>query len=131
LKILDEISHEFPVDANRIYLTGFSMGGAGTWSMGLAHPKKFAALAPICGYVDMKFAENIADSKLPVWGFCGEVDSPQTVNAMRRIHQELDLLGAESKYTEYPGVGHNCWDLAYDTDELYDWLLQTHLPSSE
>ena len=68
-------------------------------------------------------AQKFADAHLPIWNFCGDKDRPETVKAKRDMHEALTKLNTGAKYTEYPGVGHNCWDNAYGTDDLYPWLL--------
>jgi predicted peptidase len=122
LGILDQVEKEFSVDPKRIYLTGLSMGGMGTWSIALAMPDKWAAIVPICGRGDSKMAEKIKD--LPTWAFHGDADMSVNVSGSRDMIEAIKKAGGHPKYTEYPGVGHNSWDKAYATDELYDWLLK-------
>lgn len=122
LAMLDEVCKEFKTDSKRIYLTGLSMGGMGTWSMAMAHPDKWAAIAPICGRGDVKQAEKIKD--LPCWCFHGDKDTSVPVAGSRDMIAAIKKAGGDPKYTEYPGVGHNSWDKAYGTDELYTWLLK-------
>lgn len=122
LAMLDEVMKEYKIDAKRQYLTGLSMGGAGTWSVAAAHPDRWAAIVPICGPGDAKSAEKIKD--IPTWGFVGDKDSERIVNGMKGMMDALEKAGAKPKYTVYPGVGHNSWDNAYGTDELYKWLLE-------
>jgi predicted peptidase len=122
LAMLDEVMKEYKIDAKRQYLTGLSMGGMGTWSIATAHPDRFAAIVPICGPGDAKTAEKIKD--IPTWGFVGDKDSERLVTGMKDMIAALEKAGAKPKYTVYPGVGHNSWDMAYATDELYTWLLE-------
>ena len=122
LAMLDEVMKEYKTDSKRVYLTGLSMGGAGTWSVAAAHPDRWAAIVPICGPGDAKTAEKIKN--IPCWGFVGDKDSERIVNGMKDMIDGLKKAGAEPKYTVYPGVGHNSWDMAYDTDELYKWMLE-------
>jgi predicted peptidase len=121
LAILDQVMKEYKTDPRRVYLTGLSMGGFGTWSIAAAHPEKWAAIVPICGGGDLSAAEKIKD--IPCWCFHGDADTAVRVDLSRRMIEALKKAGAEPKYTEYPGVGHNSWDKAYATKELYDWLL--------
>jgi predicted peptidase len=121
IAMLDEVMKEYKIDAKRQYLTGLSMGGAGTWSFAAAHPDRWAAIVPICGPGDAKTAEKI--KHIPTWGFVGDKDSERIVTGMKDMIDALKKAGAEPKYTVYPGVGHNSWDMAYGTDELYKWLL--------
>jgi predicted peptidase len=122
LAILDDVMKEFKTDSKRIYLTGLSMGGMGTWSMAMAHPDKWAAIAPICGRGDVKQAEKIKD--IPCWCFHGDKDTAVPVAGSRDMIAAIKKAGGDPKYTEYPGVGHNSWDKAYGTDELYTWFLK-------
>ncbi len=122
LSMLDEVMKEYKVDPKRQYLTGLSMGGMGTWSIAMAHPDRFAAIVPICGRGDVKTAEKIKD--LPCWAFHGDADTSVNVSGSRDMIEAIKKAGGNPKYTEYPKVGHNSWDKAYGTDELYEWLLE-------
>jgi predicted peptidase len=122
LAMLDEVMKEYKVDPKRQYLTGLSMGGMGTWSIALAHPDRFAAIAPICGRGDTKQAEKIKN--LPCWCFHGDADTTVPVAGSRDMIDAIKKAGGNPKYTEYPKVGHNSWDMAYGTDDLYKWLLE-------
>jgi predicted peptidase len=122
LGILEQVEKEYSVDPNRVYLTGLSMGGMGTWSLAMAMPDKWAAIVPICGRGDTKSADKIKD--LPTWAFHGDADASVNVSGSRDMIAAIKKAGGEPKYTEYPGVGHNSWDKAYATDELYEWLLK-------
>jgi predicted peptidase len=122
LAMLDEVMKDYKVDANRQYLTGLSMGGMGTWSIAIAHPDRFAAIAPICGRGDTSAAGKIKN--LPCWCFHGDADTAVKVEGSREMIDAIKKAGGEPKYTEYPGVGHNSWDKAYGTDELYTWFLK-------
>jgi len=122
LAILETAIKQYNGDPKRIYLTGLSMGGYGTWSMAVAHPDKWAAIAPVCGGGDPTKAETIKD--LPCWNFHGDKDTAVKVEKSRDMIEALKKAGGKPKYTEYPGVPHNSWDKAYGTDELYTWLLE-------
>ena len=122
LAMLDEVMKEYKTDPKRQYLTGLSMGGAGTWSVAAAHPDRWAAIVPICGPGDAKTAEKIKD--IPTWAFVGDKDSERIVNGMNDMVEALKKAGAKPKYDVYPGVPHNSWDKAYGTDELYKWMLE-------
>ncbi len=125
LAMLRQTQAEFGTDPDRVYLTGLSMGGAGTWSIATKDPSAWAAIVPMCSRPDAATAEKFAAARLPIWNFCGDKDQPATVKANRDMHEAMQKAGAGErvKYTEYPGIGHNCWDNAYGTDELYTWLL--------
>lgn len=125
LGILDEVQKDYKVDPKRIYLTGLSMGGYGTWSMAAAMPSRWAAIVPVCGGGNPANAEKIKD--IPCWCFHGDADTVVNVQKSRDMIEALKKASAEPHYTEYPGVGHNSWDRAYGTAKLYDWLLMQHL----
>jgi predicted peptidase len=118
IAILDEVSRDYAVDPARVYLTGLSMGGEGTWSLAAAYPGRWAAIVPICGGGDPGIAPKI--KHIPCWCFHGDADRPDLSQTMIRALQQV---GGRPLYHEYPGVGHNCWDLTYAMPELYEWLL--------
>ncbi len=122
IAILDEVMKKYNVDPDRQYLTGLSMGGFGTWAMAAAYPQRWAAIVPICGGGNPKIAPTI--KHIPCWCFHGDADKVVPPQASRAMIDALKQAGGNPKYTEYPGVGHNSWDPAYNTDELYTWLLQ-------
>ena len=127
LAILDEVLKTYKTDPKRIYLTGLSMGGFGTWSMANAFPERWAAIAPVCGGVYPKekiesIAAKIKD--IPCWCFHGDADKAVPVKFSQGMIAALKTAGAAPRYDEYAGVGHNSWDRAYGTAELYDWFLQ-------
>ena len=122
LKMLDATMKEYKVDAKRQYLSGLSMGGFGTWSMALAHADRWAAIVPVCGGGDPKGAEKIKD--IPCWCFHGDKDTAVKVELSRSMIEALKKAGGKPKYTEYEGVGHNSWDGAYGTKELWTWLAE-------
>ena len=121
LAILAEVQKSYKIDDRRLYLTGLSMGGFGTWHMAFLHPNKFAAIAPICGGGDPKGAETI--KHIPCWCFCGDKDSPKLLEGCRNMVKALQAAGGNPRYSEFPFVGHNSWDSAYVTPELYTWFL--------
>jgi predicted peptidase len=122
LAILDLVQKTYRTDPKRVYLTGLSMGGFGTWSVAAAHPERWAAIVPICGGGNPKLAEKIKD--LPCWCFHGDADKAVPVQRSRDMIKALKAAGGNPRYDEYPKVGHNSWDRAYGTDELYTWLLE-------
>lgn len=124
--ILDEVAKQYKVDPRRVYLTGLSMGGSGTWSLAAKYPEKWAAIVPICGWGDPNTASKVKD--IPCWCFHGDADKAVGVEKSRHMVNALKEAGGKPKYTEYPGVGHNSWDKAYATAELYDWLHAQELP---
>lgn len=122
LAMFDATAKEYKTDAKRQYLTGLSMGGMGTWSIATAEPTRFAAIVPICGRGDPKQAEKLKD--LPCWCFHGDADTAVKVEGSREMIDAIKKAGGNPKYTEYPKVGHNSWDAAYATEEMYKWLLE-------
>src|SRR5262249_22522163 len=133
MSILKEVEKEFRTDAKRVYLTGLSMGGGGTWSFAAKYPERWAAMVPICGFIKRQPTtedyNGIADKikSIPCWCFHGDADNPGPVAQSRGMMKALWDIGAHPNYTEYPGVGHNSWDQAYATNDLYDWLLKHKL----
>lgn len=119
LKFIDQLTSEFDIDADRIYLTGLSMGGFGTWYTAMAAPERFAAIAPVCGG---GMAWNAEMLTMPVWAFHGAEDKSVNVfhsDDMVKAMQKLDL---NVRYSRFDGVGHNVWLKTFD-EELLSWLL--------
>ena len=139
LKTLDQTEAEFNIDRNRAYLTGLSMGGAGTWYVAYRHPHRFAALLAICARVRPSatttdpvvpaadrepFATLAARIQhLPIWVFHGDADNTVPVDESRGIVAALKALNVPVKYSELPGVGHNSWDTAYRDADVATWLF--------
>lgn len=131
LGLLDEITKEYRVDPSRIYLTGLSMGGYGTWSLGTKNPERFAAIAPICGGGNIlpillpPRGKEAALKKLPVWVFHGAKDSIVPLAESERMVDALKRAGNQNiKLTIYPEADHDSWTETYQNQELYDWMLQ-------
>jgi predicted peptidase len=120
LAILDEVTKSYKTDAKRVYLTGLSMGGFGTWSLAAAHPDRWAAIAPICGGGTVKDAPKIKD--IPTWVFHGDKDTAVKVEQSQKMVEALKAAGGMPKYSEYAGVDHNSWDRAYAEKEFFPWL---------
>jgi hypothetical protein len=121
LEVLAGLQKEFNLDDNRLYITGLSMGGYGTWDVIWRHPHLFAAAVPVCGGADESKAPLIKD--LPIWCFHGGADPVVPTERSRNMIAALKAAGGHPKYTEYPGVGHNSWDRAYSEPELPKWLF--------
>jgi predicted peptidase len=143
MKTLDEVMTRWNGDASRVYLTGNSLGGFGTWFLGALHPDRFAALAPICGGVrgkaprpDAPFAgvpENDRATeiarrigKIPTWIFHGARDPVVPVRFSRELYKAMQAAGGDVHYTEYPDAGHNSWDRTYANPKVIEWLLAQH-----
>ena len=131
LGLLDGITATYAVDTNRIYLTGLSMGGYGTWDLGLAHPDRFAAIVPICGGGQTLSVLLASPDKVPalktlgVWAFHGAKDPVVSLSESERMVEALKKAGVEDvKLTVYPEAGHDSWTETYNNPELYDWLLK-------
>ncbi|MGB3715778.1 MAG: prolyl oligopeptidase family serine peptidase [Candidatus Promineifilaceae bacterium] len=120
--LLDEELSSYSVDLDRVYLTGFSMGGYGTWGLAMAYPQSFAAIAPICGGGMVQWVEILKD--IPVWAFHGADDPTVPVEESQRMVDALRSAGGQAKFTVYPGVGHDSWTETYDNPELYEWFLR-------
>jgi predicted peptidase len=125
LAILAEVEKEYKVDHRRVYLTGISMGGFGTWSLAAKYPERWAAIVPVCGGGDPKQADKIKN--IPCWCFHGAADRVVSPQRSRAMMKALWAAGGHPNYTEYANVGHNSWDKAYATPDLYEWMLQFHL----
>lgn len=119
--LLDEVVARHQVDKTRIYLTGLSMGGYGTWSLAAAHPECFAAIAPICGGGKRFMAGNLKN--VPVWAFHGAKDNVVPVKESEEMVQAIKAAGGDAKLTVYPDAGHDSWTATYNNQELYDWFL--------
>lgn len=125
--LIDEIEARYPVDASRIYLTGLSMGGFGTWALAAHEPDRFAAIAPICGGGDpVRHAYVIKD--IPTWVFHGAKDNVVPLERSQTMVDGMKRFGAkEVKFTIYPEAGHDSWTETYNNPELYDWFLSHQL----
>ena len=131
LGLLDEVMKKHRVDPSRVYLTGLSMGGYGTWSLGLKYPDRFAAIAPICGggnFLPVLLpspGKQAALKKLPVWAFHGGKDMLVPLAESERMVNALKKVGNESvKFTVYPEAEHDSWTETYQNQELFDWMLR-------
>jgi predicted peptidase len=148
MRALDSAVAEFHGDRGRLYLTGLSLGGFGTWHLALAHPHTFAALVPVCGgIVPHGSATSVRQSPLtadagdpyrftaerlhhiPVWIFHGADDPVILPSESQKMRDAFQAAGGEVRYTEYPGVGHNAWEPAYREAELWTWLFSKKLDS--
>jgi predicted peptidase len=121
LALLDDVCANYKVDKDRVYLTGLSMGGFGTWSLAAAAPDRFAAIAPICGGGDPRTAEKIKN--LPIWVFHGTKDNAVPIKRSEVMVEALKKAGGDVKFTVYPDAGHDCWTVTYNNPELYKWFL--------
>ncbi len=120
--LLDEIVKKYNVDEERVYLTGLSMGGYGTWTLGCAHPERFAAIVPICGGGRRFFAGRLKDT--PVWAFHGAKDRTVNPDESEVMVKAVNGTGGNAKLTVYPDAYHDSWTRTYENPELYEWLLK-------
>jgi predicted peptidase len=145
LMAVDSTIAEFHGDLSRVYLTGYSAGGNGSWFLASHHAERFAAVVVVCGFVSaftgktsgveypaiapasspdhyLYVARQVAT--LPIWVFHGDADKSVSVEESRHMVKALKSIGANVQYTEFPGVDHNAWDPAYDRADLLEWMLQ-------
>ncbi|MDR1305071.1 MAG: dienelactone hydrolase family protein [Verrucomicrobiales bacterium] len=127
LAILDSVEQEYAadIDLNRVYVSGISMGGYGTWDCVTRYPARFAAAVPICGGGD-ETTITAEVAKVPVWAFHAADDGAVKVNRTRNMIAAMQAAGGTPKYTEYPAeqkVGHGSWGPAYRDPELFPWLF--------
>lgn len=127
--LLDDIIAKYDVDESRVYLTGLSMGGYGTWSLACAHPERFAAIVPICGGGRRFFAPRLKNT--PVWAFHGAKDSTVPLSESEQMVKAVNGTGGNAKLTVYPDAYHDSWTKTYDNPELYKWLLQHRLKKED
>ena len=121
LALLDHIGGKYKVDADRIYLTGLSMGGYGSWRLAADHPERFAAVVPVCGAGNPADAEKL--KSLPIWAWHGTEDSAVPFQRSVEMVEAIKKAGGTTiRFTSLEHVGHNSWEAAYATPELYQWL---------
>ncbi len=118
---MEQTLKEYAIDTSRLYLTGLSMGGYGSWTYGAMHNDLFAAIVPICG--GGKTTDAPALAKVPIWAFHGGADSVVKPLASQSMVQAVKEAGGNIQYTEYPGVDHNSWDQTYVDSEMVKWML--------
>jgi len=123
--LIDEVFAKYPIDPGRFYLTGYSMGGMGTWDLALEMPERFAAVVPICGRGDPRDVARLKDT--PVWVFHGGRDPSVPVHRSIAMVDAVREIGGRVEFTVYPEVGHNSWTRTYANEDLYKWLLQQRL----
>lgn len=128
IAMVDEVLADYQGDPARVYLTGLSYGGFGTWHMASAHPDRWAAIAPICGGGNPEQARIIAKKQTPVWIFQGGRDTTVKPKYVLRMAQELEKDGhPEVRLTVHEDLPHNVWTRVYEGRDIYDWLLKHRL----
>ena len=121
VELVETFIKEFPVDPRRVYVTGLSMGGYGTWDVIQRWPDLFAAAMPLCGGGDSHLAWKMRS--LPIWVFHGDRDTAVPVVRSRQMVAALWQCDANVRYREYPDVGHNCWSMTYADHAVMEWFF--------
>jgi predicted peptidase len=119
--LLDDVIHNYRVDKDRVYLTGPSMGGTGTWTLASAHPEKFAAIAPVSSGGETGDLKKLLH--MPIWAFHGAKDPTVKVSRIEATVAAFRAAGSDIRLTIYPDAVHDVWTQAYSDPELYQWLL--------
>ena len=127
LKLVDHMVENHNVDESRIYVTGMSMGGMGTWEMVMRRPERFAAAAPVCGAGDPSAAVMEKLAEKPIWIWHGGEDQVVKPEFSREMYEALREAGGKPGYTEYPGVNHFSWIPAYRDQQLFEWMFRQKL----
>lgn len=129
MSLVKHVLETHKVDRRRIYLTGLSMGGYGTWDTAVNHPHAFAAIAPICGGGNPLFARKIRH--LPIWVFHGAKDKVVPLSQSKVMVEAVQKAGGAPKFTIYPEAGHDSWTKSYANPELYKWFLKHKKPATK
>jgi len=119
--LIDEITKQYNIDQSRVYLTGLSMGGFGTWSLATDRPDRFAAIAPICGGGTPYLTTRLRN--VPTWVFHGAKDQTVSIEKSEEMVEALRKNGGDVRFTVYPDAGHDSWTATYDNPELLEWFL--------
>ncbi len=128
--LLNDIEKKYKVDKDRIYVTGLSMGGFGTWALAAYTPYRFAALVPICGGGEKFWVKKI--KHVPIWVFHGAKDGAVPLDRSQTLVDVLKKEKADVSFTIYPEAGHDSWTETYNNPEVYEWLLkQKRKPEKE
>lgn len=126
-ELLQQIIKKYNVDANRIYLTGLSMGGWGTWKLALEHPETFAAVVPVCAPADRRMVFEASKLKdIPVKIYHGALDDVVLPEQSINMFQALKKCNANAELIIFPNDNHNSWDSTYSNPEFYKWLFEQH-----
>lgn len=128
--LIDDTLENYNGDRSRVYVTGMSMGGNGTWAMAYRYPDRFAAIAPVCGH-DL-FMTGVTENPkqvvhLPIWAFHGAADPIVPIHESAWLCDQLTKTGADIRFTVYPFAEHDSWTETYDNPEFYQWLLSHRL----
>lgn len=120
-ELTEHISSSLSVDRDRVYLTGYSLGGSGTWETASHDPGRFAAIAPLCGGIDVEQAERLKN--IPIWAFHGDKDDVVPIKRSQEIVDAVRNCGGHVKFTVYPGAGHGISGTTYQDSQFFEWLL--------
>lgn len=122
-ELIKESISKYNIDTTRIYLTGLSMGGWGTWKLAIEHPELFAAVAPVCAPVDILMRIDAHKLNMPIRIYHGALDDVVLAEDSIMMHQELKKQKKQSELFIFPNDNHNSWDSTYSNPEFYQWLL--------
>ena len=126
--LVNQVAERFHADRDRLYITGLSMGGYGTWATTTAYPKMFAAAVPICGGGNPESADTLVD--LPIWVFHGAKDTAVSLERSEKMVEAIRAAGGKQvELTIYPEAGHDSWTESYNNPQLYAWLLKQSRPA--
>lgn len=128
VNILDTVLANYRADAKRVYLSGVSLGGLGTWYFAAKYPDKFAALAPVVGFGSVEQAAAIAATRIPVWAFSGGRDPAAQTQYFFPAMNKLEEMGSVMRFTTEQDMSHDVWNRVYAGDDVYKWLLQYSKP---
>jgi predicted peptidase len=127
IQLVDHVVNKMNVDQNRVYVTGLSMGGYGTWRLVAAYPERFAAALPICGGgEEQAWAESLR--RVPIWAFHGARDAIVPLSESEKMVDAVRRAGGQVQLTVYPTVEHDSWTQTYNNEEVYEWLLSHRKP---
>lgn len=123
--LLNDLAGIYRIDEQRIYLSGLSLGGYGTWKLAIRYPRRFAAIVPICGWSDPQKVGVLRD--VPIWVFHGAKDTVVPLQKSQELVNVLWIAGNPVKFTIYDEAGHDAWTQTYENPDLYTWILQHRL----
>ena len=123
MQLLDSVVQNNRVNPDRLYLTGLSRGGSAAWEIAVQYPDTFAAMAVVCGMTPTPYASWI-NKNMPIWVFHGTEDQSIPFSESEAMVDKLKQMNYPVRFTIYEGVGHNSWEQAYTTDELYTWFMK-------
>ena len=129
LAALDAAQQEFSIDPDRVILAGLSFGGRGVWEIAANHPARFAALVPVCGPSALDRAARL--TTLPIWAFHNKGDPFVPVRSSQQMVHRINSLGGQANLTEFPSLGHDCWDRAIAESTLLPWMLSQRRPPAQ